>query len=147
MATLFINKVRTKDDKYGVHKTRYRVINERSTARVLAQVSRLTRWGWTMVSIGGITPRAIIAKTEVVTDDGETAEVSFPKLYDVEQQKYVSVYHKYVTKWAISHKKLLSHTNVMLMRGYEVAMDVGTVFGYRRVYKKIYVKDMAEEQA
>lgn len=145
MTTAFVNKVRTKNDKLGVQSRRYRVIKARSTARVLAQVNRLTRWGWVLENVGGITPRATITKTEIITDDGEMAEVLFPNRYDAEQKKYVSVYYKYATKWAFTQEKLLSHTNNMLSRGYEVSFNVPVVFGYRTVYVRAYVKDTAED--
>lgn len=147
MTTAFVNKVRSNDDKFGVSRQRYRVITSRSTSRVLSQVNRLTRWGWQLSSVGGITPRAVIVKKELVMDNENGNQVLFPQRYDLETHEFVNVYHMYRTKWTFTHKKMLDFTNTMSFRGYEVAFHVSVVLGYRTVFVKTYVKDMKEELA
>lgn len=147
MTNVFTSKVRVDNDKLGVHNRRYRIIKARSMAKVFDQVNRLTRWGWTMDTIGGITPRVTLVKTEIVTDDGEQSEVTFPKRYDAEKQEMVNVYYKYATKWAFTHDKMVRTTNEMLSRGYEISFNITTSFGYRMVYAKTFVKDVSEDRA
>lgn len=147
MTTLFTDKVRTSDDALGVKNRRYRVIKARSMERVLNQVNRLTRWGWTLERIWGVTPSAIVVKNEVVANDGEQVELLFPQRYDAETKAMISVYYKYATKWAITQEKMVHATNIMLARGYEVSFHVTTTFGYRTVFHKTYVKNMAEDKA
>ena len=147
MTNVFTSKVRIGDNKLGVHNRRYRIIKARSMTKVLDQVNRLTRWGWTLDTIGGVTPRATLIKTEIITDDGEQSETVFPQRYDSEKREMVSVYHKYVTKWTFTHDKMVRTMNNMLARGYEVSFNMTNVFGYRMVFAKTFVKDVSEDKA
>jgi len=150
MTKLFTPKFRlnlSKDEHreiYGTEQIRHRVIKARTTAKVFDQVNRLTRWGWTVTQYGGITPQVTITKKELVCLD--VAETQFPRRYDDETKTVIDVYHKYATKWAFTWKKRVRNINSMLARGYEVAFDMHTTVGYRTVFQKTYVKDMAEEQ-
>ena len=148
MTKLFTPKFRIKDehrDIYGTEQIRHRVIKARTMSKVLDQVNRLTRWGWTVTHFGGVTPQVTITKKELVCLD--VAETQFPRRYDDETKTVIDVYYKYATTWALTWKKRVRNVNSMLARGYEVTLDLNTGFGYRTVFHKTYVKDMAEERA
>lgn len=147
MTNVFTNKVRIGENKLGVHNRRYRIIKARSMAKVLDQVNRLTRWGWALDTVGGVTPRVTLVKTEIITDDGEQSEIVFPQRYDAEKKEMVSIYHKYVTKWAFTHDKMVRIMNSMLARGYDTSFNMTTTFGYRTVFVKTFIKDVSESKA
>ena len=147
MTNVFTQKVRTANDGFGVHKRRYRIVKARSMAKVLDQVNRATRWGWTMDTVGGLTPRVTLVKTEIVTDEKQTYQTVFAQRYDVEKKEMVNVYHKYVTKWSLTHGKMVRIINTMLSCGYEVSFNVTTTFGHRVVFVKTLIKDMSEDLA
>lgn len=148
MTNVFTSKVRVTDDKVGVHKRRYRIIKARSMAKVLDQVNKTTRWGWTMDTCGGLTPRVTLVKNEIFfTDPDNGYETVFPQRYDLETKKMVSVYHKYATKWTFTHSKMVHTINNMMARGYDVSFYCTTTFGHRTVFAKTFVKDMSEDLA
>jgi hypothetical protein len=145
MTYLYTQKIITDDNKFGVQKRRYRVIKARSMAEVFDRVNKLTRWGWVLDSIGGITPRVTVSKTEIIPDNGEQSKVAFCQRYDAETKKMVNVYHRYATRWELTHSKMINTTNTMLACGYEVTSHLTTTFGYRVVFAKVFVKDALDD--